>query len=113
MPRWLERILLIIADLIGINLSFLTIFMLRFESGMYQNTIQLVWSDMQFPAILLSAFWLMFFMLNGLYKIQRALSRSDELINVVKFIFIGVFLIYLLTVDLDNPVTFGKSVLLF
>ncbi|MEA3286942.1 MAG: sugar transferase [Candidatus Marinimicrobia bacterium] len=113
MPRWLERILLIIADLIGINLSFLIIFMLRFESGMYENTIQLIWSDMQFPAILLSVFWLSLFLSNGLYKIQRVASRSDELINIVKFVFVGVFLLYLLTVDLDNPVTFGKSVLLF
>ncbi|MCF6238269.1 MAG: hypothetical protein L3J79_05570, partial [Candidatus Marinimicrobia bacterium] len=113
MPRWLERTLLIIADLIAVNLSFMIIFMLRFESGMYTNTIQLVWSDMQFPAMLLSLFWLSLFMLNGLYKIQRTISRSDELINIVKFIFMGIFFIYLLTVDLDNPVTFGKSILLF
>ncbi len=113
MPRWLERILLITADVIGINLSFAIIFMLRFESGMYDNTIQLAWLDMQFPSILLSLVWVTLFMLNGLYKIQRAASRSDELINIVKFVFIGIFLIYLLTVDLDNPVTFGKSILIF
>ncbi len=113
MPRWLERILLIGSDLIGINLSFVIIFLLRFESGMYNNTIQLVWSDMQFPTALLSIFWISLFTLNGLYKIKRTISRSDELINITKYIFIGTFLIYLLTVDLDNPVTFGKSILIF
>jgi len=113
MPRWLERILLAIVDLIGVNLSFVMIFMLRFESGIYDNTIQLAWSDMRFPSILLSVFWLSLFLFNGLYKIQRAVSRSDELINIVKYVFMGIFLIYLLTVDLDNPVTFGKSILVF
>ena len=113
MPRWLERILLIIADLVGLNLSFVVIFMLRFESGMYVNTIQLAWSDMQNPSLLLSAFWMILFALNSLYRVQRASSRSDEIINIVKSVFIGIFLLYLLTVDLDNPVTFGKSILIF
>ncbi len=113
MPRWLERILLVASDLIGINLSFVLIFVLRFESGMYENTIHLVWADMQFPTLILSTFWVTLFMLNGLYKVQRAFSRSDEFINIVKYVFIGIFLVYLLTVDLDNPVTFGKSILLF
>jgi len=53
------------------------------------------------------------FTLNGLYKIMRTSSRSDELINIVKYIFMGIFFTYLLTVDLDNPVTFGKSILVF
>ena len=113
MSRWLERMLLIGSDLIGINLSFIVIFLLRFESGMYNNTIQLVWSDMQFPTALLSIFWITIFTLNGFYKIKRTISRSDELINITKYIFVGTFLIYLLTVDLDNPVTFGKSILIF
>ncbi|MCF7922527.1 MAG: sugar transferase [Candidatus Marinimicrobia bacterium] len=113
MPHWLERILLIVSDLISINLSFMVIFLLRFESGMYNNTIQLVWTDMQFPSVLLSIFWLTMFTLNGLYRIKRTTSRSDELINITKYVFIGIFLIYLLTVDLDNPVTFGKSILIF
>ncbi len=113
MPRWLERLLLILTDVIGINLSFALIFILRFESGMYQNTIQLAWADMRFPALILTAFWVFLFTLNGLYKISRTSSRSDELINIVKYIFTGIFFIYLLTVDLDNPVTFGKSVLVF
>jgi len=113
MPRWLERILLIVSDLIAINLSFIVIFLLRFESGMYENTIHLVWSDMQFPSLLLSLFWVLIFTFNGFYRIKRTISRSDELINITKFVFIGVFLIYLLTVDLDNPVTFGKSILIF
>ena len=113
MHRWLERILLIGADLIAVNFSFVIIFLLRFESGMYDNTIQLVWSDMQFPSALLSIFWIVLFTLNHLYTIKRAMSRSDELINIIKYIFMGIFLIYLLTVDLDNPVTFGKSILIF
>ncbi len=113
MPRWLERSLLLGSDLISINLSFMVIFLLRFESGMYNNTIQLVWADMQFPSALLSIFWISIFALNGLYKIQRTISRSDELINITKYLFMGIFLVYLLTVDLDNPVTFGKSILIF
>lgn len=113
MSRWLERSLLVISDLIGINLSFFIIFLLRFESGMYNNTIQLVWTDMRFPTALLSIFWLLLFSLNGMYRIKRTISRSDEIININKFVFLGIFLVYLLTVDLDNPVTFGKSILVF
>ncbi|MCF7823975.1 MAG: sugar transferase [Candidatus Marinimicrobia bacterium] len=113
MMRWIERVLLIISDLIAINLSFVVIFILRFQSGMYNNTIQLAWTDMRSPSIILSLFWLLIFSWYGLYRIQRTLSRSDELINVIKYVSLGIFLLYLLTVDLDNPVTFGKSILLF
>ncbi len=113
MPRWLERSLLIVSDMVAINLSFIMIFILRFQSGMYNNTIQLAWADMQSPSLILSSFWLIIFSWYGLYKIRRMLSRSDELINIVKYIFLGIFLLYLLTVDLDNPVTFGKSILIF
>lgn len=113
MPRWLERILLVLSDLITINLSFIIIFILRFQSGMYDNTIQLVWTDMQFPSLILSSFWLILFAWNRMYSVQRTLSRSDELINIVKYVSLGAFLIYLLTVDLDNPITFGKSILVF
>jgi len=113
MPRWLERISLLLVDLMAINLSFLFIFILRFQSGIYSNTIQLAWSDMQYPSLLLSGFWVILFLLNGLYKVQRAGSRSDEIINIVKYVSIGIFMLYLLTVDLDNPVTFGKSILVF
>lgn len=113
MPRWLERLLLLISDLIAINLSFILIFILRFQSGMYDNTIQLVWTDMQFPSLILSSFWLILFAWNRMYRVQRTISRSDELINIVKYVSMGIFLIYLLTVDLDNPITFGKSILIF
>jgi exopolysaccharide biosynthesis polyprenyl glycosylphosphotransferase len=113
MLRWLERLFLVAADVLAINLSFILIFILRFESGMYINTIQLVWSDMQFPSMVLSLFWVLLFSWYGLYNFRLALSRSDELINIVKYVFLGTFLIYLLTVDLDNPVTFGKSILIF
>ena len=105
--------MLILSDLIAINLAFILIFMLRFQSGMYDNTIQLVWTDMQFPSMILSSFWFILFLWNRMYRVQRMISRSDELINIVKYISMGIFLIYLLTVDLDNPITFGKSILVF
>jgi len=113
MRSWVERILLLVSDLIGLNLSFILLFVLRFHSGIYTNSIQLVWADMQFPAILLSGFWIVLFAFGDMYRVGRAVSRSDELINIVKYIFLGLFLIYLITVDLDNPVTFGKSILVF
>jgi len=112
LPRWLERILLILSDLFAFNLAFILLFMVRFQSGMYTNAVQLVWVDMRSPALILTIFWFALFLVNRMYLVGRAVSRSDELINLIKYVSLGLFLLYLITVDLDNPVTFGKSILL-
>ena len=113
MANWLTRIALIISDFIAINIGFLLIFVLRFNSGIYSNDIQLLWVEFSFPAIAMAIYWMGLFLFNGFYKTSRIVSRSDEIFNIIKYISIGIFLLYLITVDLDNPVTFGKSILIF
>jgi len=112
-PRRLEQALLVIGDLLAFNAAFAFIFALRFQSGIYRNDIQLFWTDFLSPALVMSLFWMGLFAFNGLYKVTRTISRSDELLNVIKYVTIGIFLLYLVTVDPEKPVTFGKSVLLF
>lgn len=113
MPRWLERTLLFISDLLAVNLAFILVFLIRFKSGAYQNEVELLWQDIPLPACIMTLYWLIIFTFNGFYTTHRAASRSDEFINVVKYTFLGVLVLYLITLDLSNPVTFGKMILVF
>lgn len=113
MPRWLERILLILSDFIAINLAFLLVFIIRFKSGAYQNEVELLWQDVPLPALFMSIYWMVIFAFNQFYANRRVVSRSDEVLNVVKYTFLGILVLYFITIDLSNPVTFGKAILLF
>ena len=113
MPRWLERILLIISDILAINLAFLLVFLIRFKSGAYQNEVELLWQDIPLPAAIMTLYWFLIFAVNQFYANRRVVSRSDEFLDVVKYTFLGLLVLYFLTIDLSNPVTFGKMIIVF
>jgi len=98
MPKPIEKILLIISDFIAINLTFLFWILLRNILGYYTEAGQGFLFNFYLSVILfLFMFFLFFFF--GLYKSWYAQSRFDEFVAVLKTISIGVFLIFILTVD--------------
>ncbi len=113
MPRWLERLLLILSDFIAVNLAFVLVFIIRFKSGTYQNAVVLLWQDVPLPALFMTLYWLVIFTFNQFYTMHRAVSRSDEFLDVMKYTFLGVLVLYFVTIDLSNPVTLGKVILIF
>ncbi|MCF7801947.1 MAG: undecaprenyl-phosphate glucose phosphotransferase [Candidatus Marinimicrobia bacterium] len=102
-----------LSDFLAINLAFILVFIIRFKSGAYQNEVELLWQDVPLPALFMSFYWMVIFAFNQFYVNRRVVSRSDEVLNVVKYTFLGILVLYFITIDLSNPVTFGKAILLF
>ena len=109
MPKFIERILLIISDVVTINLSFFFWVELREKSG-YSSFLPL--SDLIIVSGIICLGWLLLFLFFGLYRSWYAQSRFDEFISLFKTITIGVVLIFLATLDIqqdiENPVQISR-----
>jgi len=102
MPRLIEGVLLGASDLTAIIGAFLLWAWFRGKMGLYTITdpTQLLTS-----AALIAAFWFVLFLFFGLYRAWYAHSRFDELVKIVKTVFFGVVLIFLLTFDFERDFT--------
>ena len=58
-----------------------------------------------FLSVIVYLFWLLLFAFLGLYKAWFIHSRTDEFIAVIKSVTVGVFLIFLVTFDLEKDVS--------
>ena len=109
MPKLIERILLIISDVATINLSFFFWVQLREELG-YSSFLTL--TDLSVASGFLCLAWLLLFLFFGLYRSWYAQSRFDEFISLFKTITLGVVLIFLATLDIqqdvENPVQISR-----
>ncbi len=101
-PRWAEKLLLFISDYVAVNLAFYIWAGLRYELNL---------PDMPEPASIFKisniifVFWFFVFLFFGLYREWQAQSRLDEFIQVVKAVFWGVMVIFLVTFDLNNDLS--------
>lgn len=113
MPKFKERILLFFSDLLAINVAFFVWATLRENFG-YPAYLPI--GEMVFISVLIYLFWFILFLFFGLYRSWYAQSRFDEFISLFKTISIGVFLIFLLTMDvrqdIDNPVRLSRVMIL-
>lgn len=109
MPKLIERILLIISDLVTINLSFFFWVQLRDELG-YSSFLSL--ADLIVVSGIICLAWFLLFLFFGLYRSWYAQSRFDEFISLFKTITLGVVLIFLATLDIqqdiENPVQISR-----
>ncbi|RKY53696.1 MAG: sugar transferase, partial [Candidatus Neomarinimicrobiota bacterium] len=105
------KIALFISDLMSTLLAFLIVFWLRYRSGLFVIDIELYISDLWLPALALYAYWLIFYLYNGLYHLPEAPSRTDENVKVFKATSYGVILLFLLTFDLFNPFSIGRLII--
>lgn len=102
MSKFAEKILTLFSDLIGINIPFFLIYIgtrvgLRFEIQWFAK----------FPvelnliiAAVLSIYWLIFFLLFGLYKSWYNRSRVDEFFQIFKSSFFGIVVLSIITLNL-------------
>ncbi len=97
------KIALFISDLFSTMIAFMGVFWLRYRSGMFAIDVELYISDLWLPAIVLYAYWLIFYLYNGLYHLPEAPSRTDENVKVFRATSYGVILLFLLTFDFFNP----------
>jgi len=104
MPKSIERIFLVVSDFLAIHLAFFLWVLLRDRLG---YPAHLTGSDIAVVSLIIYAYWVLLFLFFGLYRSWYAQSRFDEFVALFKTITIGVFLIFLLTLDLrkdiENP----------
>lgn len=113
MPKYLEKILLLIVDFITINLAFLTFVRLRSTADLF------VERDFFFLlqlSLILYVFWLLLFLFMGVYQSWYTKSRFDEFIAVLKAVSLGIFIIFVITFepeqDLEQTPSLGRVLIL-
>ena len=113
MPKSLEKILLLIIDLLTINLAFFGFLQLRTTAHLFV--------EKEFPFLLLISlilylFWLLIFLFTGLYQSWYIKSRFDELVGLFKTVSLGIFIIFILTFepehDLAATPTLGRMLII-
>ncbi len=114
----LVTLLLIFTDSICFALALWVTFILRYQSGLLDMELPI---ELRGPILIMTAGWLLLFLLRGMYRIPVALSRFDEVARIFKTAAIGVLIIFILTFERDDPekvtriflVNYGVLIFLF
>jgi exopolysaccharide biosynthesis polyprenyl glycosylphosphotransferase len=108
--RMIDRAVLVGADLSGIVIAFLVTYWFRFHSGLLAvDGFVPLEAYVVSPAILiLAVFWLVLFLLGGLYEIPWDLSRVDYGLLIVKTVAIGTLFLFLVTLDFRSLTIEGR-----
>ena len=93
MDKKIEKILVLLIDFLTINFAYFVFFYLRVETGWFELISQ---PDFFLPMIAIYFYWLIIFTFIGMYRTWFASSRFDELSNLFKASFVGIFLIFFL-----------------
>jgi exopolysaccharide biosynthesis polyprenyl glycosylphosphotransferase len=102
MPRAIEHALLVLSDFVAIVGSYLIWAWVRGKLELFTISDPLVLLK---TAVLMFAFWFVLFLFFGLYRTWYTHSRFDELAALVKTVFFGVALIFLITFDVERDLT--------
>lgn len=105
------KITLFMSDFISTMIAFFGVFWLRYRSGLFPIDVELYITDLWLPALALYAYWLIFYLYNGLYHLPEAPSRTDENVKVFRATSYGVILLFLLTFDFFNPFSIGRLII--
>jgi exopolysaccharide biosynthesis polyprenyl glycosylphosphotransferase len=108
--RAIDRAVLIIGDVTAILLAFLLSYWLRFHSGFFAHSGYVpLETYVQNPTLLILAiWWLIVFLLAGLYEIPWDLSRIDYGVIILKAVSFGTLVVFLATLDLENLTVEGR-----
>jgi exopolysaccharide biosynthesis polyprenyl glycosylphosphotransferase len=86
-----EIILLILSDFISVNLAYSVYYYLRVDTGwiIYANP-----PSYFIPMLVIYVYWLIIFSFFGLYHHWYLHSRFDEIVSVIKTVFVGCFILF-------------------
>jgi exopolysaccharide biosynthesis polyprenyl glycosylphosphotransferase len=106
----IDRTFLVSSDLLAIVLAFLLAHWFRFQSGLLAtNGYVPLEMYVRGPALLvLTVIWLAVFLLAGLYEVPWDLSRIDYAFLIIKAVVVGTFILFLITLDVNNPTPEGR-----
>ena len=91
MDKKTQKILVLLADLILINLAWAAFFFVRIETGWFKV---LIMPEVILPMIIFYIYWLIIFTFFGMYRTWFASSRFDEISTLFKTTFVGIFVIF-------------------
>lgn len=86
-----QKISVLFADSIFINLAWVAFFYVRIETGWFKI---LIMPEMFLPMIVFYFYWLIVFTFFGMYRTWFASSRFDEISSLFKATFVGIFIIF-------------------
>ncbi len=101
MRRIWHKLSLVISDVMMLNLALLLTYLIRFHSGLFENIVSLS-LDYYFTSgvwLLLTSFFIILFILNGLYSMRWDVSRFDKVIRVSRVILFGSLVLFIITFD--------------
>jgi exopolysaccharide biosynthesis polyprenyl glycosylphosphotransferase len=89
----IQKILILLADFIFINLAWMVFFYLRTQTGWFRI---LIMPEVFLPMLVIYFYWLIIFTFFGMYRTWFASSRFDEISTLFKTTFIGIFILFFL-----------------
>lgn len=97
--RFLEKCFTFLFDVLSINIAYFAAFWLRYKSNLFPEVYnpELALATHIIPSLIVSALWVILFFFTGLYRDWYKESRLDELFVVARTVFIGIFLLFLVT----------------
>jgi exopolysaccharide biosynthesis polyprenyl glycosylphosphotransferase len=107
-----EKLIILLIDFLTINLAWVIFFFFRVQSGMFDLIIT---PQFFFPMLVVYFYWLLLFMIVGLYRTWFALSRFDEISSLFKVSFVGIFILFFLIFfdDYQHGIASASRILIF
>ncbi len=107
-----EKIALFAVDFIALNLAYLASYLLRYHSGLFSQTVAPEFRHLFIPSLVVSSGWMVIFLLRGMYRTLYGQGTVDIFFNVAKASIVGIFIIFLVTIDLRRPLSPSRVVLM-
>jgi len=108
-----EKIVLFVVDFLALNLAYVSSYLLRYESGWFKVVaVAPEFRHLFVPSLIVSCGWLLIFLLRGMYRTLYGQSPVDILFNVIRASLVGIFIIFLITIDLRQPLSPSRVVLM-
>ena len=108
-----EKIALVACDVLALNLAYIASYILRYETGLFREVaVAPEYRHLFLPSLIVSGGWLLIFLLRGMYRTLYGQSPVDILISIFRASLVGVFFIFLITIDLHRPLSQSRVVLM-
>jgi exopolysaccharide biosynthesis polyprenyl glycosylphosphotransferase len=101
LSKTVKILILLAVDFLTIEMTFFVWCRIRSSMGFFASSGL---SSGLYPSLILFLFWLFLLVFFGQYQVWHARSRTDEFIDIIKVVSVGVFLIFLITFDLEKDI---------
>jgi exopolysaccharide biosynthesis polyprenyl glycosylphosphotransferase len=100
-----NRLILFVVDIGAVCLAWITYYFLRVQSGLFETITE---PEFTIPMFVVAFYWVLLFMIFGLYRPWYAQSRFDEFTLLFKAVTFGVLILFFL-IFVDDTITNDPS----